>query len=86
MPYITQDKRRLYNASLQQLLLDANDAGPGELNYLITQLVKHFWKYSPSYARIAAITGVLENGKQEFCRRIVNNYEDEKIAENGDVY
>jgi hypothetical protein len=38
-----------------------------------------------SYKKIAVITGVLENIKQEYYRRIAVPYEDEKIVENGDI-
>jgi hypothetical protein len=31
------------------------------------------------------ITGVLENVKQEFYRRIATAYEEKKIIENGDI-
>jgi hypothetical protein len=31
------------------------------------------------------VTGVLENIKQEFYRRIASQYEDKKILENGDI-
>jgi hypothetical protein len=57
----------------------------GQVNYLITTLVKN-WIGAPSYTRIATMTGVLENVKQEMYRRLASPYEDIKIAENGDVY
>jgi hypothetical protein len=38
-----------------------------------------------SYSKVAMITGVLENIKQEFYRRIASFYEDKKILENGDI-
>ena len=38
-----------------------------------------------SYSKIAMVTGVLENVKQEFYRRIAASYEDKKIVENGDI-
>jgi hypothetical protein len=31
------------------------------------------------------ITGVLENIKQEFYRRVAENYENKKIIQNGDI-
>lgn len=60
---------------------------PGNLNYLITSLLKRYWKNSPqNYQAINDIVGAVEGAKQEFIRRIVNPYEDGKIKENGDVY
>ena len=38
-----------------------------------------------SYSKLAVITGVLENIKQEFYRRVGEPYEDKKIRENGDI-
>ena len=39
----------------------------------------------PSYSKIAMITGVLENVKQEYYRRIAVPYEENKKAQNGDI-
>lgn len=61
------------------------DLSAGELNFYITMIVKE-WVGKPSYSKIATATGVLENVKQEFYRRLAAPYEDAKIAENGDVY
>jgi hypothetical protein len=80
MPYIKQEDRKR---------IDIHGRFPsneGELNYLITRLVKQYWDEDPRYRTIADITGVLENVKQEFYRRIAVPYEDKKIEENGDVY
>jgi hypothetical protein len=38
-----------------------------------------------NYNKIAMITGVLENVKQEFYRRAASQYEDKKILTNGDI-
>ena len=38
-----------------------------------------------SYPKVAVITGVLENIKQEYYRRVAENYENKKILENGDI-
>tara|TARA_Y100000004_G_scaffold168263_1_gene201508 strand:- start:195 stop:491 length:297 start_codon:yes stop_codon:yes gene_type:complete len=56
----------------------------GEINYTFSRiLAKSMGK--TSYSKIAMITGVLENIKQEFYRRIAASYEDKKIIENGDI-
>jgi hypothetical protein len=39
----------------------------------------------PSYTKVAMITGVLENIKQEFYRRVAVPYEELKIQQNGDI-
>jgi hypothetical protein len=56
----------------------------GILNYCITRICSSC-SGDISYQKIAIITGVLENVKQEFYRRIASPYEDKKIIENGDV-
>lgn len=56
----------------------------GNLNYTITRVCAGLMG-EPSYSKIAIITGVLENVKQEFYRRVASSYEDKKIVQNGDV-
>jgi hypothetical protein len=79
MPYITQDAR------------DAIDSGEipltaGELNYLLTVTVLEYLEFNGrSYSSMNDVIGALEACKLEFYRRHVAPYEDEKIAENGDV-
>ena len=80
MPYIPQEKRE--NLVLPPLpYMDA-----GDLNYVITKLVLKWTEYAPCYAIFNAAIGVLECAKQELYRRMVAPYEDQKCAENGDVY
>ena len=40
---------------------------------------------TPTYPKIAMVTGVLENIKQEYYRRVAEPYEDMKIRQNGDI-
>ena len=56
----------------------------GNLNYVITKICAGIIT-NPSYSKIALVTGVLENVKQEFYRRLAGPYEDKKILENGDI-
>jgi len=56
----------------------------GVLNYCITRICSSC-SGDISYKKIAVISGVLENVKQEFYRRVASSYEDEKMIENGDV-
>jgi len=56
----------------------------GDLNYLVSNIMAGCIK-KPSYKKIAIITGVLENIKQEFYRRVAEPYEDKKIQDNGDI-
>lgn len=88
MPYIEQSERGKYERCIQEILkilkgrpLQEVD---GELDYIITSLLKGL--YDPKYFNYNRAIGVLETTKQEFYRRAVAPYEDEKIEESGDVY
>lgn len=60
---------------------------PGELNFVFTEIIKKYIeRCGLSYGAINDVVGALECCKLEFVRRVVNDYEDSKIAENGDVY
>lgn len=56
----------------------------GDINYVFSRILGGLMG-QVSYGKIAIITGVLENIKQEFYRRVSVPYEDKKIAENGDI-
>lgn len=86
MPYIKKDQRvelSYVTKHFKSLPLTA-----GELNYLVTCLVKNFVEQDGvlTYTRINAAVGALECAKLELYRRIASPYEDEKIRESGDVY
>jgi hypothetical protein len=80
MPYVTK---------VQKMSLGAGGKieGSGELNYMLTMVIKRYWVNSNKrYQDINDILGALEGSKQEFYRRVVVDYENEKIKENGDVW
>jgi len=84
MPYISQEDRRKFQASLQALPA-INSAG--ELNYLFTEIALRYLKSKGlRYQHLNDISGALTNANLELYRRIAASYEDEKIEENGDVY
>ena len=78
MPYVEQQVR--------EQLKGRSPRTAGELNFVITGLLLDYLPYKPSYSDYNEIVGVLESAKLEFYRRMVAEYEDEKIAANGDVY
>ena len=85
MPYVSQEARaRLEGGS------DPENAG--ELNYAVTRLVDAYLDRRAAdagrlrYAHLNEAIGVLECAKLELYRRVAAPYEDEKIAESGDVY
>jgi hypothetical protein len=57
----------------------------GRINYCFSRIIIGVMR-EVSYRNIAMATGVLENIKQEFYRRLASSgYEDAKIVSNGDI-
>lgn len=56
----------------------------GNINYTFSRIIANIMG-DISYSKIAMLTGVLENIKQEFYRRAASSYENSKINENGDI-
>jgi hypothetical protein len=96
MPYIKEEDRKELDSNIDQLIsaiynIKHSLDNPhdfsiylGRINYCFSRIVGGLMG-SPSYNKVAMITGVLENVKQEFYRRIAEPYEDKKILENGDI-
>lgn len=88
MPYIKVEERSRYEEVIRQLveLLSsiAEEDRDGHVNYVVTVLLKRLYQ-PPKYKRYNKAMGVLECIKQEFYRRVVSPYEDQKIRESGDV-
>lgn len=83
MPYVTEQAR----IELKRHNLPRKPDSAGELNYLITDLLKGYLNHKGlKYDTINDVIGALEGAKLEFYRRIAVPYENGKIAENGDVY
>lgn len=84
MPYIKPLRRPFLDAPIDSLGMRIRDVG--ELNYCITRLVLQFFRHvGLNYANIAGVVGTLKLVSTELERRVINPYEDMKIAENGDV-
>ena len=94
MPYINENARKELDDCIEDMVdclthgndLTANEFATicGEINYTFSRiLAKTMGK--TSYTKIAIATGVLENIKQEFYRRVASSYEDQKIVQNGDI-
>jgi aromatic ring-opening dioxygenase LigB subunit len=96
MPYITEEEREELNQAIEIMAKSIKDyktglVNPhnfanflGRINYCFSRVLSLVME-DVSYSKIAMATGVLENIKQEFYRRIAANYEDKKILENGDI-
>lgn len=88
MPYIAQEDRE-YLSDIVKQFNAIEFENPGQVNYLITELLKAYTvtiSNKVGYTTINEVIGILECAKQEFYRRIASPYEDHKISENGDVY
>jgi hypothetical protein len=96
MPYISEEEREELDEAISNLVHRIRDKKTGldnphdfsnylgRINYCFSRVIGQLIK-DPSYKKIAMITGVLENIKQEFYRRVASPYEDQKIIENGDI-
>ena len=99
MPYVKETLRVILDPKIKDLItvlkaIDKDSNGQdtaGVTNYTITQLLIGLYSYNNqtnkrSYNIFNSAMGVLGCVAQEFYRRMVVPYEDEKIKENGDVY
>lgn len=78
MPYIKKEDRK-------RVLANRKPLTAGELNYLLTVTILDYFMPRGNYQAANDVIGALEGCKQEFYRRHVAPYEDQKIEENGDV-
>lgn len=97
MPYIKKEDRAKYDEFIQNIVQDIKcdkvtwsydpkrEVSVGELNYLISSILWKLFDMNPSYTFGNGIVGMLECVKQEFYRRKLGPYEDEKIKSNGDI-
>ena len=95
MPYIKKSSRNKIRHVIGQ---DASGASnflvnvaaittPGELNYAFSIIAADYVKRNGlNYQNINDVKGALQGALAEFDRRVTSPYEDQKIAENGDVY
>lgn len=93
MPYIKEDRRERLNFCIEEMIhcLDGGRYNTGsmeeilgDINYTFSRILASLMG-DPTYNNIAMITGVLENIKQEYYRRVASVYEDQKIIQNGDI-
>jgi len=87
MPYIEPKDREELDDLIRNLAGHITGEGyEGRLNYTISSLLVHMVEANGKrYKTLNALIGVLESAKQEFYRKAVAPYEDEKIEQNGDL-
>jgi uncharacterized protein DUF6899 len=97
MPYIKPEHRNALDPAIRELAgsiaglaraTPDESAFAGLLNYACTSLAMHVIEARFGrlrYGTIATVTGVFKNIADEFYRRVAAPYEDQQIANNGDV-
>jgi len=82
MPHIKDIDRNLYGVTLKNPASNS-----GVLNYQLTIVILEYLRvHGLKYKTCNDIVGALDNCKHEFQRQAQDSYEDEKAAENGNVY
>jgi len=85
VPYIDAKEREVYN-ELVSHMRTVHIGSPGQLNYLLTQLVHAFLgSKKQCYQHYNDVLGALEGCKLELYRHDIAGYENSKIDSNGDV-
>ena len=80
MPYIVKDRREIIASGF------VVPHTAGELNYALTMVCLSYLKeMGLGYQTCNDIVGALDNCKDEFRRRVQHPYENDKIAQNGDI-
>ena len=82
MPYLQDPTHRDRLILGEELPQDA-----AELNFVICDLADSFLtRKGVTYAHVNEVMGAIECAKLEIYRRVAAPYEDQKAAENGDVF
>jgi hypothetical protein len=82
MPYIKPENRKDMD-EIVELMAKKPVKVDGDLNYILYKFCKYHVK--PSYNNFKNFCGELEECAAEIRRRILSEYENGKIKENGDV-
>ena len=78
MPYITQESREA---------IDLEDLDHGDLTYAICVAMDQYVKrHGMSYTVLSQARSAALDAADEFYRRVMAPYEDEKCEQNGDVF
>lgn len=84
MPYITPERRAIFDEALAQAASQLESEG--EINYCIYKLCTLFIeRVGESYDKLSMCSSAMEHAKLEWYRRRLAPYEDGKIVVNGDI-
>lgn len=87
MPYITPAERERFENDLINLAGDIHT--PGQMNYIICTLLSLVVSSKPpliGYSMMSKYRAAVLDAAEEFYRRVMVKYEDEKRWEHGDVF
>ena len=89
MPYIDLERRKHIKIDID-MTVDGKPLTPGDLNYIFTKIITNYLRMKRhlgkvGYAEMSVIRGVLADVSEEFYRRVMAPYEDQKMAATGDV-
>ena len=82
MPYIKNNRREIVDVVIE-VMQTVNIQANGDLNYILYKYCKE--NIDPSYGNYKNFCGELRQCATEIERRLLADYEDKKIKENGDV-
>lgn len=88
LPYITREERKNLDPTIEELirkLLENPENIEGCLNYVIFKILKRLTEKERRYKTMNKFIGMLECCKNEYYRKIVAPYEDEKERINGEI-
>ena len=84
MPYIKDEEKKKFTKFIDNLVTYINSKG--DLNYVICELVgQYIIETGVSYTKMSEKIDAVHDAETELRRRLLNNYEDQKIIDNGDV-
>ncbi len=84
LPYIKKENREEIDPFVEKLFDHLETKG--DMNYAITKLLhKYIKREGLKYSNLNDAIGIVECVKLELYRKVVVNYENIKIEENGDI-
>lgn len=84
MPYIDEEARHKFDKPIKEIATFIT--AKGDLNYVISEIVGQLLlKGEIGYTSISNWIDGVHGAERELTRRLLNPYEDLKIAQNGDV-
>lgn len=86
MPYIKEQDKPKFETAITEIVADLlNDYQPGELTYVLYVIARRVAMNNRRYGHLSQVRASIQDAADEFYRRIMAEYEDEKIVQNGDA-